>query len=96
MLGLPSLHETLEPAEARRIAVCLEIHYAPKHGSRLNLAEIEIFVRPGSAWRGAFPTASNSAPNLVRGRRSEIVSVKWRFETEDARVKLKSLNPSIQ
>ena len=72
--SLASPREAFEPAEARRIAECLEIHYTPKHGSWLNRAEIEIGVMHGIAWRGAFPTASNSAARPGPGRRPAIAN----------------------
>ncbi len=59
-----SLYEAFEPAEARRIAERLEIHYTPKHGSWLNMAEIEIGVLAGNVWTAAFPTKA-----LCGGRR---------------------------
>ena len=94
-----SLYEAFEPAEARRIAERLEIHYTPKHGSWLNMAEIEIGVparqcldrrildqevlrREVEAWQGQ--------------RNRDAIRVDWRFTTADARIKLKSLYPSIQ
>ena len=94
-----SLYEAFEPAEARRIAERLEIHYTPKHGSWLNMAEIEIGVLSRQCLDRRIP----DQPVLLReveawqGQRNrEAVRVDWRFTTEDARIKLKSLYPSIQ
>ena len=91
-----SLYEAFEPAEARRIAERLEIHYTPKHGSWLNMAEIEIGV--SSAWR-RIPDRDflrNEVKAWQNCRNREAVAVDWRFTTDDARIKLKSLYPSIQ
>ena len=54
-----SLYAAFEPAEARRIAERLEIHYTPRHGSWLNMAEIELGCCPGSAWTGGFPATTS-------------------------------------
>ena len=96
---LSSLYEAFEPAEARRIAERLEIHYTPKHGSRLNIAEIEI----GVMTRQCLDRRIESQDALKREtrawqeqRNAEAVQVNWRFTTKDARIRLKSLYPSIQ
>ena len=93
-----SLHQAFEPAEARRIAERLEIHYTPKHGSWLNMAEIELGVLarqcldrriPGQVW--------NKRPRSWQNQRNrDSIRVDWRFTTKDARIKLKSLYPSLQ
>ena len=93
-----SLYETFKPAEAKRLAERLEIHHTPKHGSWLNMAEIEISAlsrqlprrTPGAA---AFATACGIAE---RKRNDRGVGVDWRFTTADARIKLKRLYPSIE
>ena len=94
-----SLYEAFEPAEARRIAERLEIHYTPKHSSWLNMAEMENQCdgRP-------MPEPSSARPRTLRRevdawqerRNRETVRVDWRFTTADARIKLKLLHPSIQ
>ncbi len=94
-----SLYEAFEPAEARRIAERLEIHYTPKHGSWLNMAEIEIGVMARQCLDRRIPEQ-----NVLRGevaawereRNRDGIRVDWRFTTADARIKLKSLYPSIQ
>ena len=94
-----SLYEAFEPAEARRIAGRLEIHYTPKHGSWLNMAEIEIgaMVRQCLDRRIPDRDAMRREVSAWQERRNrESVRVDWRFTTADARVKLKSLYPSIQ
>ena len=97
--SLASLYEAFEPAEARRIAECLEIHYTPKHGSWLNLAEIEIGVLARQCLARRIPDREQlcSETGAWQAKRNrESASVDWRFKTEDARIKLKSLYPSIQ
>ena len=94
-----SLYEAFEPSEARRIAGRLEVHYTPKHGSWLNMAEIEIGVMARQCLDRRIPEQ-----NVLRGevaawereRNREGIRVDWRFTTADARIKLKSLYPSIQ
>ena len=94
-----SLYEAFEPAEARRIAERLEIHYTPKHGSWLNMAEIEIGVMVRQCLDRRIPDC-DSLRNEVKAwqncRNREAVAVDWRFTADDARIKLKSLYPSIQ
>ena len=65
-----SLYEAFEPAEARRIAERLEIHYTPKHGSWLNMAEIEIGVMTGNAWTAASRTEASCGGRQQPGRLS--------------------------
>ena len=94
-----SLYEAFEPAEARRIAERLEIHYTPKHGSWLNMAEIELGVLARQCLDRRIPhqeilTQETEAWQGQRNR--DTVRVDWRFTTQDARVKLKSLYPLIQ
>lgn len=96
---LSSLYEAFEPTEAHRLAERLEIHYTPKHGSWLNMAEIEI----GVMTRQCLNRRINDQETLKREikawqdeRNKQAIQVNWRFTTEDARVKLKSLYPSMQ
>ena len=94
-----SLYEAFEPAEARRIAERLEVHYTPKHGSWLNMAEIEIGVlaRQCLDRRMASQSILRREVNAWQGRRNrDTIQVNWRFTTEDVRIKLKSLYPAIQ
>ena len=94
-----SLYEAFEPAEARRLARRLEIHYTPKHGSWLNMAEIEIGAMVGQCLDRRIPdraTMRREVGAWQERRNRESVRVDWRFTTADARVKLKSLYPSIQ
>ena len=94
-----SLYEAFEPAEARRIAERLEIHYTPKHGSWLNMAEIEIGVLVQQCLDRRIPDQDvlRREVGAWQGQRNlDRVRVDWRFTTADARIKLKSLYPSIQ
>ena len=96
---LSSLYEAFEPSEARRIAERLEIHYTPKHGSWLNMAEIEIGVlaRQCLDRRIANQDILRGEVNAWQNQRNrDVIRVDWRFTTENARIKLKSLYPSIQ
>lgn len=97
--SIASLYEAFEPAEARRLARRLELHPTPKHGSWLNVAELELGVlgrqcldrRMGEA---AFVQQESAAWALDRNRHQ--TGVDWRFTTADARIKLKHLYPQIQ
>ncbi len=94
-----SLYEAFEPAEARRIAERLEIHYTPKHGSWLNIAEIELGVLARQCLDRRIPSQEDLARETgawQEQRNREAIRVDWRFTTQEARIKLKSLYPSIQ
>ena len=96
---LPSLYEAFEPEEALRIAQRLEIHHTPKHGSWLNMAEIELGVLAGQCLNRRIPdqeTLEGETKAWQQQRNQEGIRVNWRFTTRDARIKLKSLYPSIQ
>ena len=96
---LGSLYEAFEPEEARRIAERLEIHYTPKHGSWLDMAEIEIGVLSRQCLDRRIPDQDILRTEIAaweKQRNQNAVCVNWRFTTEDARIKLKSLYPSIQ
>ena len=95
---LGSLYEAFEPAEARRIADRLEIHYTPKHGSWLDMAEIEIGVLSRQCLDRRLPdqeTLKREIHAWQNARNQQAIRVDWRFSVEDARIKLKSLYPSI-
>lgn len=94
-----SLYQTFEPAEARRILDRLELHYTPKHGSWLNIAEIEFSVlsRQCLDRRIDNPTTLAEAVTAwVVARNAERSTIDWRFTTDDARIKLKHLYPIQQ
>ena len=94
-----SLYEAFEPVEARRIAQRLEIHYTPKHGSWLNMADIEIGAMVRQCVDRRIPDRDSMRREVEawqQRRNRESVRVDWRFTTADARIKLKTLYPSIQ
>jgi len=93
-----SLYEAYEPAEAKRIADKLEIHHTPKHGSWLNMAEIELSAlgRQCLARRIAKPTTLTAQiEDWLKQRNAAEVKVDWQFTTSNARIKLRKLYPSI-
>lgn len=92
-----SLYETFAPEEARRILRKLEFHYTPKHGSWLNIAEIElsVFSRQCLDRRiGDEETLKGEIKKLEEGRNAACAKIEWRFTSEDARHKLHRLYPS--
>jgi len=95
---LASLYKVFPPQEARRIIERLEIHYTPKHGSWLNMAEIELSVVQRQCLNRRIP----DQPTLIQqvtawedDRNSAHATVNWRFSTADARIKLKRLYPTL-
>jgi hypothetical protein len=94
-----SLYEAFPPAEAKRLADKLEIHPTPKHGSWLNVAEIELSVLERQCLRRriADRAAMEREVGAWAARRNAAgAAVDWRFTTEDARIKLKRLYPAYQ
>lgn len=94
-----SFYEAFEPAQARRLARRLEIHYTPKHGSWLNIAEVELSVFTGQCLDRRIPdiqTLREEAKHWYCQRNARQKSVDWQFSTPDARIKLKRLYPQIQ
>jgi hypothetical protein len=93
-----SLYETFPPDEANRLARKLEIHYTPRNGSWLNVAEIELSVLAAQCLdrRIADPAALDAElAAWAAPRNREKCGVKWQFTTADARVKLRRLYPTI-
>ena len=93
-----SLYEAFAPKEARRIMEKLEIHYTPKHGSWLNMAEIELSVLSKQCLNRRIPDQpclKHETSAWENKRNSAASTVNWRFTTADARIKLKRLYPSI-
>ena len=93
-----SLYKAFTPAEARRILDKLEFYYTPKHGSWLNMAEIELSVLNRQCLNRRIPNKDILIEEVAawEQRRNQNSSpVDWRFTTEDARIKLKRLYPSI-
>jgi DDE superfamily endonuclease len=93
-----SLYQAFEPAEAKRLADKLEIHHTPKHGSWLNMAEIELSVLSRQCLSDYFETREQLSKQIVaweRPRNESKAGIDWRFTTDQARIKLKRLYPSI-
>jgi hypothetical protein len=94
-----SLYEAFAPEQARRIAERIEWHYTPKHGSWLNMAEIELSVLQRQALAARIDDQERMARVTAawqEDRNERGVEVKWRFTTADARIKLHKLYPSLQ
>lgn len=93
-----SLYKAFEPAEAKRILDRLEIHYTPKHGSWLNMAEIELSILSRQCLDRRIPdqqTLKQEVAAWANARNAQAMPMEWRFTTEDARIKLKKLYPVI-
>jgi len=93
-----SLYEAFEPQEARRLLNRLEIHYTPKHGSWLNIAEIELRILNGQCLKRRIPDKKILSSEVMawqEKRNFNQAKVDWHFTTEDARIKLKRLYPIL-
>jgi hypothetical protein len=93
-----SLYEAFAPAEAKRLADKLEIHYTPKHGSWLNMAEIELSVLARQCLDRRLPDAERltyEAAAWEQARNAAGMTVHWQFTTADARIKLERLYPKL-
>lgn len=93
-----SLYEAFEPAEAHRLAQRLEIHHTPKHGSWLNVAEIELKALSVQCLDRRIPCLlelTNETKCWNQDRNKNQVGIDWRFTTENARTRLKRLYPTI-
>ena len=93
-----SLYQAFPPAEARRLADKLEIHYTPKHGSWLNMAEIELSVLARQCLNrrlGDRARLEREVAAWEAARNTAATTIDWQFTTEDARLKLKRLYPVI-
>lgn len=96
--SIASLYEAFPPEKALRLAKRLEIHYTPKHGSWLNIAEIELNVMTLQCLGRRFPTIESLNKELSAWeqlRNASQKSVDWQFTTAKARDKLKSLYPKL-
>jgi DDE superfamily endonuclease len=96
--GPGSFYEALAPAEAKRLAARFEFHYTPKHGSWLNMAEIEFSALSRMCLDRRIPdkdTLTHEVAAWERERNAKSVTIEWRFTTPDARIKLKKLYPSL-
>lgn len=96
--NIASLYETFEPQEARRLAERLEIHYTPKHGSWLNIAEIELSVLKGQCLDRRIPAMETMQAHVAaweKARNNRTRKIVWQFKASDARIKLRHLYPNI-
>jgi len=94
-----AFYETFEPEEARRLVERFEFHFTPKHGSWLNMAEIELSALVRQCLDRRLPdieTLADEVQAWQQQRNDEVVKVLWQFTTTDARTKLKHLYPKIQ
>lgn len=93
-----SLYEAFAPEEARAIARKLEFHYTPKHGSWLNIAELELAVLSNMCLSQRIAdeeTLRREVEANVRERNAKAIPIKWKFSTQDARRKLARLYPCV-
>lgn len=93
-----SLYEAFDPSEAKRILEKLEFHYTPKHGSWLNMAEIELSHLSRQCLDRRIPdreTLKKEVSAWLQQRNLEASRVDWQFTAEDARIKLKKLYPTL-
>ena len=91
-------YDTFPPAEARRIRKKLEFHYTPKHGSWLNMAEIELSVLQRQCLDRRLPdvaTLTQEVHAYERNRNTQRATIDWQFTTQAARTKLPRLYPSL-
>jgi len=96
---IASLYEAFLPQEAKRLRDRLEIHYTPKHGSWLNIAEIELSLLTRQCLDRRLPdipALQQQAHAWYEKRNTKQKSVDWQFTSEDARIKLKSLYPQFE
>lgn len=94
---ISSLYEAFPAARARALARRLEIHYTPKHGSWLNIAEIELSVMTSQCLGRRIPSIEVLADELDAwniARNNAAKGVNWQFTTENARIKLNKLYPN--
>jgi hypothetical protein len=96
--SIASLYESFEPQEARRLAKRLDIHYTPKHGSWLNMAEIELSALKGQCLNRRIAdmvTMQTEVAAWEKNRNNSMRKIDWQFTTGDARTKLKRLYPKL-
>jgi hypothetical protein len=96
---IASLYEAFAPETARRLAKRLELHYTPKHGSWLNIAEIELSAMTRQCLGRRIPSIDQLALELMEwesARNSNQKGVDWQFTTDDARIKLRRLYPQFK
>lgn len=96
--SIGSLYQAFEPEEARRLAERLEVHYTPKHGSWLNMAEIALRLLSCQCLAQRFPSREELTRAVDAWQKlndSAPMKTNWRFTAKDARIKLKRLYPVI-
>lgn len=96
--NIGSLYEAFEPQEARRLAQRLDIHLTPKHGSWLNMAEIELSVLKGQCLNRRLADRATLQAEVAaweRDRNNSTRTIDWQFRTADARIKLTRLYPKL-
>ncbi len=96
--GPGSFYEAFLPDEAKRLIARFEFHYTPKHGSWLNMAEIELSALSRTCLDRRIPDKTlltQESAAWEAERNAKAITVEWRFTTKDARIKLKKLYPTI-
>jgi hypothetical protein len=96
--NIASLYEAFEPQEARRLAERLDIHYTPKHGSWLNMAEIELSVLKGQCLNRRIADMATMQAEVAawqNDRNNSTKKIDWQFTTSDARTRLTRLYPKL-
>jgi hypothetical protein len=94
-----SLYSAFEPAEAQRILSRFQFHYTPKHGSWLNIAEIELSALQSQCLSRRIPDSQILREEIhawTASRNAKSTVINWRFTASDARIKLKKLYPTIE
>jgi hypothetical protein len=97
--GPSCLYEAFVPQEARRIAQKIEWHYTPKHGSWLNVAEVELSVLQRQCLSRRIEDAANLEREVLawqEARNASGAKIVWQFTTADARIKLRRLYPTLK
>ena len=97
--SVASLYKAFEPAEARRIARKIEIHYTPKHGSWLDIAEIGINIMTRQCLNRRIPSIEKLKQELKKWNDAydkDPTAINWQFKTETSRIKLRNLYPDIE
>jgi hypothetical protein len=96
--NIASLYEAFEPHDAQRLASRLEIHHTPRHGSWLNMAEIELSVLKRQCLNRRIAEIYSLKAEVMaweNNRNNSAKKISWQFTTDDARIKLKRLYPKI-
>jgi len=96
--SIASLYETFPADEARRLVERLDIHYTPKHGSWLNMAEIEFSVLSNQCLNRRIATIVSMRNEIIawqNNRNNRQTPIQWQFTTDTARIKLKKLYPNL-